>query len=551
MPDWLAHARVWGIAVQLYQLRSRRNWGIGDFEDLARCAELAGAAGADFLGVNPLHALFLAAPERCSPFSPSNRRFINPLYIAVDKVPGYRPGDVDHAAVARLRAAELVDYPGVAQLKLAVLRRLWRRWRDGKAAANARADFAAFLDARGRDLRQHACFEVLSTHMRRSGHDAGWRGWPAAYRDGKSPEVAAFAARQKDDVDFHAWLQWLADMQLEKAARRARAAGMRVGLYLDLAVGEAPDGSATWSDPDLMVTGAHIGAPPDAFNMDGQDWGLSPPSPVELGRRKLEPYARLLTDATRHTGALRIDHVMALRQLYFVPVGLPPTEGTYVRYPMTEMLSTLAAVSRAHRTVMIGEDLGTVPEGFRALMARAEVQSYRLLYFEHEQGRLRRPSRYPRRALACLSTHDLPPFLGWWYGEDIDRRVALGLSSAAAADGQYRKRRNDRALLLSRLQRAGLLKATLSAEPTGDISPAEVADLMAAAHAYLAAAPSRFFCARLEDLAGARLPVNVPGVVDGYPNWRPKLGLTLEALEGTEVFAATTSALAGIRPKQP
>jgi 4-alpha-glucanotransferase len=551
IPDWLTHGRAWGIATQLYQLRSARNWGIGDFEDLARLAEMAGAAGADFVGVNPLHALFLAAPEHCSPFSPSNRRFLNPLYIAVDMVPGIRRSDLDRKALSRLRAMPLVDYAGVGALKLATLRRLWRRWQNAETNRAARARFADFRGVRGEALHRHACFEALSVQMRREGHGAGWQGWPRGYRRPESARTKAFAAEHDDDVDFHAWLQWLADEQLAGAAARARAASMRIGLYLDLAVGEVPDGSATWGDPALMVTGAHIGAPPDAFNMDGQDWGLSPPSPVELRRRALAPYCQLLADAMRHAGALRIDHVMALRQLYFVPVGHPPTEGTYVRYPMARMLCALASASRARHAIVIGEDLGTVPHGFRELMARAEVQSYRLLYFERERGRPRRPSRYPGRALACLSTHDLPPFLGWWHGEDIDRRVELGLSSMAAAERQRQERRRDRKLLLSRFARAGLLPAAVAEAVTDEIPPAAVASVTAAAHRYLAAAPSRLFCARLEDLAGERLPVNVPGVADAYPNWRPKLRLALEDLERAPIFAATTQALAAVRPRPP
>lgn len=554
VPDWLDRGRAWGIALQLYQLRSRRNWGIGDFEDLARFAETAASLGADFVGVNPLHALFLAQPEHCSPFSPSNRRFLNPLYIAVDQLPGFAPGIGDEPLIERLRRASLVDYAVVARLKLEALRHLWTHWRaDARAKqSGAHADFTAFRQSKDPALEQHARFEALSFSMQADGHAAGWATWPPGYRNPESPKVAAFANAHKDEVDFHAWLQWLADRQLSEARRRALAAGMRVGLYLDLAVGDVPDGSATWSDPDLMAAGAHIGAPPDAFNMDGQDWGLSPLSPVELRDRALAPYRNLLDDALSHAGALRIDHAMALRQLFIIPRGASPRDGTYVRYPMAEMMSALAAASRARRTIIIGEDLGTVPRGFRQVMARAEIQSYRLLYFEREASALRRPRAYPRRALACLSTHDLAPLLGWWYGDDIDRRATLGLASDEAARAQHAERQRDRRLLLRRLSIGRLMSRAEAQQAAAEPSAKMTVTLAAALHRYLASAPSRLFAVRLEDLAGERRPVNLPGVgQDGYPNWRPRLAVALEDLPGTALFQAITRAVAHERPKSP
>lgn len=554
LPGWLDHGRSWGIALQLYQLRSRRNWGIGDFEDLARFAEVAAGLGADFVGVNPLHALFLAAPERCSPFSPSNRRFLNPLYIAVDQVPGFGPGLTDERPVERLRQARLLDYAAVARVKLKVLRDLWARWLDASRTdrSEAQARFAVFRRCRGRALEQHARFEALSLRMRRHRYGAGWQAWPDEYQSPDGPKVAAFAAAHPDEVGFHAWLQWLADEQLMQAKRRALAAGMRIGLYLDLAVGDVPDGSATWRDAALMLRGAHIGAPPDAFNMQGQDWGLSPLSPVELRSRNLAPYRNLLDDTLRHAGALRIDHAMALRHLYLVPIGCAPREGTYVRYPMTEMLAALCMASAARHTIVVGEDLGTVPRGFRRIMRRAEIQSYRVLYFERERGVLRRPRAYPRQALACLSTHDLPPLMGWWQGDDIGRRRDLGLCSDEVAEAQHRERRRDRRLLLSRLKAASLLssaEAKKAAEP--EPSATVIVDLAAALHRYLASAPSRLFAVRLEDLAGERAPVNLPGVDADYPNWQPRLALTLEELPHTALFQAITRAVAAERPRRP
>ncbi|SMF57415.1 4-alpha-glucanotransferase [Tistlia consotensis] len=551
LPGCLEHGRVWGVALQLYQLRSARDWGIGDFEDLARAAELAGACGADFLGVNPLHALLLADPARCSPFYPSSRRFLNPLYIAVDRVPGYDPVLVDQAELERLRACSLVDYPGVARLKVAVLRRLWPRWRETAAegGTDGRAAFDAFRATRGTPLARQALFEALSQHFAAEGQGAGWQGWPEEFRSPDSAAVLAFEAERRDELAFQAWLQWLADRQLEAAQRRGRAAGLRIGLYLDLAVGDAPDGAATWSDQALMVTGARVGAPPDSFNIAGQDWGLSPLSPAVLRQRALAPYRALLEDVMRHAGALRLDHAMGLRQLFFIPSGHPATEGTYLRYPMGEMLEALAEASRHCRSLVIGEDLGTVPEGFREIMAAAEIQSYRLLYFERLDHGLKPPGDYPRQALACLSTHDLPPLIGWWQGDDVALQRELGFMDGPMAEAELGRRAEDQRRLLADLVVEGLLE-TGQVPADGRLSGSAAEALSAAVHRHLARAPSRLFAVRLEDLAGERQAVNVPGTVEEHPNWRRRLGLTLEELPQSRLFQAVVRGVAGERPRQ-
>lgn len=553
LPDWLAQGRVWGVALQLYQLRSARDWGIGDFEDLAQAAELAAATGADFLGVNPLHALFLANPAHCSPFSPSNRRFLNPLYIAVDQVAGYSDDLVDGAERARLRGLETVDYPGVAALKLAALRRLWPIWREraGEDGPDGRAAFDAFRAARGTPLARQALFEALSRHFVERGAGAGWHGWPAEYHHPESEAVLAFQAKNREELAFQSWLQWLADRQLETAQERARAAGMRIGLYLDLAVGDAPDGAATWADQELMVTGARVGAPPDAFNIAGQDWGLSPLSPAVLRQRALEPYRAILEDVIRHAGALRIDHAMGLRQLFFIPSHHPATEGTYLLYPLDEMLESLAAASRHCGTVIIGEDLGTVPEGFHEMMAEAEIHSYRLLYFERLEQGLKPPQDWPRQALACLSTHDLPPLLGWWQGDDVALQQKFGFMDETLAESELTRRSDDQRRLVATLIQEGLLDADSGRAVSEAAMTATAGEALAVAlHRHLARTPSRLFAARLEDLVGERLAVNVPGTSDEHPNWQRRLRLTLEELPDCGLAQAIAGGLAAERPKR-
>jgi 4-alpha-glucanotransferase len=539
LPDWLEAGRAWGLAIQLYQLRSARNWGIGDFADLAALARLTAAAGADFVGLNPLHALFLADPGRCSPFSPSNRRFLNPLYIAVDPLPGFDPSWVPPDALAAVRATELVDYEAVTALKLGALRKLWR-------TAPADPEFARFRAAGGEALERHARFEALSARMTAEGRTAGWPGWPEEMQDPQSPAVAAFAARHPDDVGFHAWLQWLADRQLAEARDAALRAGMRIGLFLDFAVGEVPHGSGAWSDRHVTVPGVHVGAPPDYFSASGQDWQLAPLSPVEMAATAAAPFRALIEATTRRAGALRIDHAMALWQLFLMPAGATPAEGTYVRFPIDAMLTALAETSRANRTVIIGEDLGNVPEGFRDVMEAARILSYRILLFERDETGFIAPEAYPRNALVCLSTHDLPTFQGWWRGDDVGLRAEHGLIGREAAADQAAARDVERRNLLGDLVAAGLVTADAARHADLDTAPAAI---VTAVHRHLARTPSRLFAVRLEDLAGERAPVNLPGTVDEYPNWRRKLSVALEDLPDQPLWRQVTAALRAELPR--
>ncbi|MEO3385353.1 4-alpha-glucanotransferase [Mesorhizobium sp. CAU 1741] len=543
-PDWLRERRSWGMAVQLYELRSRRDWGIGDFADLAAFCEIAAQAGAQFIGLNPLSALFAAEPERCSPFSPSSRQFLNPLYIAVDEVDGFESGMVDDEEVARLRARDLVDYAGVTRLKLSVLRQIWiaRKGRLSDTLESFIADQPL--------VQRHATFEALSSHMRDAGHGAGWSNWPEPFRDAGSPDVGAFAKDNADDVAFHVWLQMLSREQLAAAATRARQAGMRIGLYLDFPVGEAPDGSATWSNPELSVANVSIGAPPDVFTTQGQDWGLAPLSPLHVADDDFGNYKALMDDAMRCSGALRIDHAMALRQLFWIPRQGSAAEGGYVMYPMTGMLKALADLSRQNEVIVIGEDLGHVPEGFRDVMSGAGILSYRILYFERAMQRFLPSRNWPSLALACLSTHDLPTLKGWWAGNDIALRLEYGLIDADAARHQERERRGERASLLRRLQFEGLLRRQecRALARKRRLDERDFTSLSVAAHRFIARTPGRLACVRLADAVGEEHPTNLPGTSDEYPNWRRKLPVLLEDLPSLPLFRALTTAIARERP---
>lgn len=537
IPDWLREQRAWGISVQLYGVRSERNVGIGDFEDLARFAEALARAGADFVGVNPLHALFASDPERASPYSPSSKAFLNPIYIAVDQVLGATPPDM--IELEGLRHADLVDYTRVAAVKRNILERAF-------AAGDANPSFVAFCEARGEALDRFAVFEALSEHFVSQGRGSGWHGWPAQYHDPTNFAVMDFAATHGDRVRFHKWLQWIAAEQLADAQRRAIAAGMRIGVYLDLAVGVSPDGAAAWSDGALYATGARVGCPPDMFNHLGQDWGLAPMRPATLSQRRMMPFERELSASMSTAGAIRLDHVMSLARLYWLPWGSDARSGGYVRYPIDCLLDVLGHSSRQYECLVIGEDLGTVPPGFRERMRAHNVLSYRVLYFEREwDGMFKTPARYPAEALACVATHDLPPLRGWWRGADIDARSACRLyEQHDGADTARQDRARERERLIDSLRREQLVQHEV--DPHAAQMPD---DVFIAVHRYMARSPSWLFAVQLEDLAGAVDMVNLPGTDRQHPNWRRKLPVTIEELSGREQVRRTLEAIAAERPR--
>ncbi|MCJ8139188.1 4-alpha-glucanotransferase [Falsirhodobacter halotolerans] len=516
-------ARRWGVAVQLYQLRSDRNWGIGDFADLADLAALLAAEGADFIGLNPLHAPFLSGPERCSPFSPSDRRMLNPLYIAVDRVPGFDPTLADAATLHRLRGAEHVDYTGVAACKLATLRGIWR----GQGAMATP------------EVTHWARFEVVSAHRVACGDGPTWRDWPVEWQDPNSPTVQEFIARNADEVGFYTWLQTVAADQLAMVRRTCRDAGMAIGLYLDFAVGEDPGGAGSWGVSDVVAT-ARVGAPPDQFSDEGQNWGLLPLSPVRMAETGSEPFRHAIEPVLAQAGAVRIDHAMGLWQLFLIPQDGSAAEGTYVRYPLSDTLRVLAELSHTHRALVVGEDLGNVPRGFRAVMEAAGILSYRILFFERDGAEFTPPADYPVQALACLSTHDLPPFRSWWTGVDNQLREELGLVTVSGNAERAAERQQDRDRLVAALHQG-----------EQEVDPSDMDGLVIAVHRHLAMAPSRLFVARFEDMAGETVAVNVPGTSDDlYPNWRPKLRATFADIMASVLARKVTSALRDVRPAE-
>ena len=535
VPASLSEKKAWGISAQVYELVSSRNWGIGDIEDVKNLCRTAAEAGADFVGLSPLHAGFLAEPRRCSPYSPSNRLFLNPLYLAVDKIPGFRHDLVDHEKLSKVRASDLVDYPAVAELKLTVLRELWRKWRNGdlQDAGLSRQAFEDFKEEGGETFLGHCLFESLSCEMTAQGHGSGWHGWPEEFRDCRSSAVQAYAAAHHDDVDFHGWLQWLTALQLKDVADYARAADLRFGLYLDFAVGEVPDGSSTWSVPHLVLPGMHIGAPPDAFSLKGQDWELVPLSPRPLLDPAQSHYERLIDRTARFAGALRLDHAMGLWQLFLIPAGEPPTVGAYLRYPFPEMISSLATVSRNRQTIVIGEDLGNVPPQFRPALEKAGILGYKVLYFEDIAAEDLDPMSPPSLSLACLSTHDLPPLIGWWRNDDISFAEQHGWCDAEAAARARKERSRRKQALLHKLMNLRLIGLETAASNRGNSITEEV---VTGLHHLLARTKSVLVALRLADMVGESRSTNIPGTAEEYPNWRVKLQVPIEELAEMGLF---------------
>jgi glycogen operon protein len=499
-----AGARVFGLSAQLYGVRRQGDQGIGDFTTLGQLVEGAGAQGAAMIGLNPQHALFHADRERASPYGPSDRRFLDPIYLDV-------PGLPEAAALAAL---DHVDYPGVWAAKSRALEARFARF-AGSPGLNA------FIQAGGQTLADFAVFQAIAE----SQLGAPWFAWPQDLRSPRASGVAAFAAARADRVRYHQYLQWLCEQQL---ADVQAGGSLAIGLCRDLAVGAAPDGAEAWAGAERLALDVSIGAPPDPLGPDGQVWGLPPPIPRRWQEEGYDSFAGLLRANMRHAGALRIDHVLGLARLFWVPQGADGRHGAYVAYPLQDLLGVLALESVRARCLVIGEDLGTVPDGLRAALSSAGVFSYKVLPFERDGGTLRPPPAYPARGLACVATHDLPPLAGWWSGVDIDERVAIGLLTPTEAQPAHLERAADRAVLLTALDAAGLGSRAWTAD--GPLTPA----LAGAIHAYIAASPSQLAMAQVEDMAGETVAVNLPGTDRERPNWRRRLGLDLDALWSAE-----------------
>ena len=551
IPDQLQQGmRWWGVALQLYSLRSHHNWGVGDFRDLGVVIDWAGKQlGAAVIGLNPLHALKNTKPYHISPYSPTSRLFLNDLYIDISQVSEcWTDAEVQarltdpsvRARIDAVRQSEFVEYDAVQSVKREVLELCYRAFvRDNfegvepelHATTDRGRSFQNFTEREGESLVRYALFLALDEAQQSAqSSSVVWEDWPEPYRTPTSEEVGEFRRRRMHRVRFFQYLQWLAAEQLRALVKRTHDAGMPIGLYHDFALGSDRYGVDGWLNQDVLAFKADCGAPPDAFAPEGQNWGFSPLNPLCLRASGYRYFSELLRNNLRYGGAIRIDHVMALFRLFWIPRGLPPAMGTYVYYRDDELLAILALESVRAKALVIGEDLGTVPDWVRDRLGPAGVLSYRVFYFEREHwGGWKPPAHYPSQALAVATTHDLPTLVGYWEGVDIETRSALGVfPSDDARQAMWVERQREKSGILVALKSEGLLPSWISDDPA--YTPTMTPELVEGIHQYLARSPAWMVLANLEDMIGTRLQTNLPGTVDQHPNWCRKLSATVEDL---------------------
>jgi len=548
--------KMWGYAAQLYSLRSENNWGMGDFGDLLNLVEKSASQGVSAIGLNPLHPLYPNNPAHRSPYSPTSRCFLNVMYIDVTQVPNYGnckaaqsrfSSEEFQSKLAFAKSTELIDYPAVADVKYQILELLYSDF-STNSDSNLGQEFSDFKAQQGIDLLRLTTFDALYEYFRTIDENAyGWKMWPSEYQNPNSEQVIAFQSSHSARIDYFAFLQWLAHRQLTAVADSAKEKGMPVGLYLDLAVGCDGSGVDVWCDKDVYVSGAAVGAPPDAMNTLGQDWGLTPINPVALKQQGYLPLVKALRSNMQYAGALRIDHILGLMRQYWVAPGMKADEGVYITFPLEDILRIIALESRREECVVIGEDLGNVPDGFGEIMAAAGLLSYKVLFFERwESGLFMRPDLYPAQSMVTVSTHDLPTLTGWWTGRDLEWRQELELYPNEEMGPQERSARiDDRDLLVSALEDLEVIDMTKAPMQ----SPAKMnTELSVAVQKYMAQAPSHIQLIPLEDALEIVEQVNIPGTIDQHPNWRQKLMVTQEEFFQQGSVNAIAKAMQDARP---
>jgi 4-alpha-glucanotransferase len=526
--DAAGERRIWGSSVQIASLRDDQPKAFGDFGSLAVAAQAFAKRGADALAISPVHALFPADSSRYSPYAPSSRLFLNVLYAD----PALAEAPLTEAA-----GGDLIDWEQAIPQRLRALRAAY----DARSDA-VRASMAEFARIGGDELARHARFDALHAHFFAESGARGWQDWPSEYHDPAGTAVARFADDHAEEVGFYLFLQWLAERSLSAAQQAATGAGMALGLIADLAVGMDPGGSHAWSRPDDLLTGLSIGAPPDLLGPDGQNWGITGFAPHALQRSGFAPFIATLRAAIGHAGGIRIDHALGLRRLWVVPDGASAREGAYLTMPMDDMLRLLALESHRARAIVIGEDLGTVPEGFRPAMDEKAMLGMRVLWFERDDdGGFLPPADYAREAVAMTGTHDLATVAGWWRGRDIAWNWQLGRTSRAADEAEDQAARVvDRGRLWDAFVAAGV--ASLPEPEAGEDD--RVVD---AALAFVAQTPSTLAIVPIEDVTGAIEQPNLPGTIDEHPNWRRRMAAPTDTLLDHPEIAARLANLSAAR----
>lgn len=540
--------KTWGLYINLYSVRSRRNQGVGDLTDLSDIIKWVGTGlGGGFVGINPLHSLSNKQPFGISPYSPLSRLYSNLIYIDTGKVrdvlyseramaivrsPGYKK------EISDIKEAGLIDYTTVYILKRMVLETGFQHFYDEHYLKNTRRAkrLLRYITTEGKPLEDYATFMALYEYFSKKGlyH---WKDWPEGYRRPDSEGVVEFRKANFLSLLFHKYTQWLIHEQVEKAVREAEKAGMSVGLYRDLAVGSLSCGSDVWGNQHVYAEGMDVGAPPDDFSLSGQNWGFPPLIPARLREEGYEFFIQLIRKNLRYGGALRIDHALGLFRLFWIPCGMKPEDGVYIRYPYQDLLGIIALESVRNKAVIIAEDLGTIGEEVREALHRYGMLSFRLFYFErnYSVNEFLPPEAYPEMAIVSTTTHDLPTLKGFWTGRDIEMKRMLDLYPD---EGAYRReivnRANDRLKILSALERAGVLPEV--ALPGSEGIPDMDEALIISIYRYLGKTPSKLLIVNLDDVLGTPDQQNLPGTIDEHPNWRQKTPYALEDIMWMGIF---------------
>ena len=541
-PDVLKNKKAWGINVQLYSLRSKTNWGIGDFGDLAYLIEQGAKQGADFIGINPLHMLYPAVPNWASPYSSSSRRWLNFIYLDIPALPEFKlcrsvqnwfNTDEIQKKIASLREQASVDYTQITELKLTALEGLFAFFKRSKSAQiiARRDEFNAFVKAQGAALLWQGLFNVLDRiehqHQEAEENTIGWLGWRKEWQVLSDSKRKALLKEHAEQVEFFAWLQWLTTEQLAELQERCHQVGMQLGIYGDLAVNSSRGSADVWSDPELYCVNASVGAPPDPLGPVGQNWNLPPYNPSVLKARGFQPFIDMLRANMQSFGVLRIDHVMGLFRLWLIPEGKTAADGVYVHYPFNELMAILAIESQRNQCLIIGEDLGTVPDEVRWKLNEFRIFSYFVLYFAQRNKMYPLKQDYPQHAFATIGTHDVPSLQSFWHCRDLELFGQLGILQGEVLTQKYEQRVIDKQALLDSLHRDNYL----SPDYWGDaLSMAMHDNLNRQIHRYLAESASRLVGVQLENLLNQEVSFNLPGTSTEYPNWRKKLSQSLELI---------------------